>query len=205
MNFLAHIVLSGTEPEIQIGNFLGDFVRGTIDHPRNAFLSPTMKVGAKLHRLIDSFTDSHPVVRQSIDRLQPRYHKYAGIVVDVYYDHFLAKSWQQFGTGEPLEGFARHFYTILLKAQPTLPHEFNNLIKSITTHDWLSNYAHLDGIGWSLKGISRRTEHVSGIENALIELREHFELFEQEFLIFFPQVRQMSQTFINEAMPALKG
>lgn len=200
MNFLAHIALSGPEPEIQIGNFLGDFVRGTIEHPRNAFLSPTMKVGAKLHRLIDSFTDSHPVVRQSIDRLQPRYHKYAGIVVDVYYDHFLAKSWQQFGTDEPLEEYARHFYAILHQAQPSLPRSFDNLIKSISTQDWLSNYAHLDGIEWALKGISRRTEHVSGIENAIEELRDNFELFEQEFLVFYPQVRQMCQTFINEVM-----
>lgn len=157
-----------------------------------------MKIGAKLHRVIDSFTDAHPVVRQSIDRLQPRYHKFAGIIVDVFYDHFLAKNWVMYSPDVSLSAFSQQFYGHLLLVKPQLPSTFDRLIESITKHDWLTNYAHLEGIGWSLKGIARRAEFISGMEYALEELQKDFDLYESEFSLFFTDIQQVCQTFLKD-------
>src|SRR5690349_12341831 len=93
MNFLAHIFLSGDDPEIMVGNFIGDFVKGRNLDDR--FSSGIVK-GIELHRAIDEYTDSHPVVAQSKNRLRPKYRHYAPVIVDVFYDHFLAKNWKNY-------------------------------------------------------------------------------------------------------------
>lgn len=197
MNFLAHIYLSGKDEEVMLGNFTADFVRGNIHNPRNDFMNVGMKLGVALHRQIDFFTDNHPVVRQSIDRLQPRYRKYSGVVVDMYYDHFLAANWSTYSTA-PLADFSGNFYRILKAHEAILPAKMGRLIESITRMDWLTNYAHFEGIGWALKGISRRTEFESGIENAVEELQKDYALYEAEFSAFFPEIVFYCQEFLEQ-------
>ena len=103
MNFLAHLYLSGDNEQIIVGNFIGDFVKG-----RNALqtFDPTIALGIELHRAIDQFTDTHPVVRSSKDRLRPKYRHYAGVIVDIFYDHFLARKWNDYHK-TPLPEFAQ--------------------------------------------------------------------------------------------------
>jgi acyl carrier protein phosphodiesterase len=187
MNFLAHIHLSGTDTALQIGNFLGDFVVGDLQHKRNAYLSAPMKKGVILHRKIDAFTDQHPAVRACTKRLMPNYHKFSGIIVDVFFDHFLAKYWPKFSSHGILD-FTESFYQALLSQQPNLPQAFEPLIHSITTHKWLANYVHLEGVRRSLTSISKRATFQSGIENAVETLENDGAFFEAQFLLFYPQM-----------------
>src|SRR3954453_2663939 len=109
MNFLAHLYLSGNDPEIMVGNFLGDFVRG-----RNLLerYKKNIATGIELHRTIDEFTDTHPIVAQSKNRLREKYRHYAAVIVDIFYDHFLAKNWSEYSS-ELLPDFADRAYQIL--------------------------------------------------------------------------------------------
>src|SRR5688572_23493915 len=94
MNFLAHLYLSGDFDELMIGNFMADFVKGK----PSPSIHPQIVKGIELHRQIDTYTDTHPIVKASKVRLQPTYRKYAGVIVDMYYDHFLAIHWQKYSS-----------------------------------------------------------------------------------------------------------
>lgn len=187
MNFLAHIYLSGDDDDIKIGNFLGDFVKGRLTKLTNAQYAKGVINGMSLHREIDFFTDTHPVVRQSIDRLQPKYHKFSGIVVDMFYDHILAKNFNQYSSIS-LEKYAQNFYNLLEKRKNEIPEPMERMVKSMTTRNWLLSYKTYEGIEWALTGISKRLSFESGIENATRELREDYDLYEAEFQVFFPEL-----------------
>src|SRR6187549_190225 len=98
MNWLAHLLLSPPEPLLRLGNLSGDFVRG-IDV---TLLRPELQLGITQHRRIDAFVDAHPLVRRSRERLDAPFRRFAGVLVDVYYDHFLARDWAALGDGRPL-------------------------------------------------------------------------------------------------------
>ena len=130
MNFLAHIYLSGENDDIKIGNFLGDFVKGRLNKLTNTQFSDGIIKGLSLHREIDFFTDNHPIVRKSIDRLQPKYHKFSGIVVDMFYDHILAKNFHQYSLIS-LEDYANNFYDLLQKRKLEIPQPVERMVNSM--------------------------------------------------------------------------
>ncbi len=185
MNFLAHIYLSGDNNDIKIGNFLGDFVKGNLDNIHNSHIKKEVLQGIALHRAIDSFTDSHEVVKQSIERLHPKYHKFSGIVVDMFYDHIFAKNFSEYSS-IPLTTFSQTFYQLLIERKEEIPKSMDRLVNSMVSRDWLSNYANYEGIEWSLRGISQRLKFKSGIEFAVEDLKIDYELYKKEFDIFFP-------------------
>lgn len=197
MNFLAHIYLSENDDDIKIGNFLGDFVKGRLNKLTNSQYSNGVIKGIALHREIDFFTDNHPIVRQSIDRLQPKYHKFSGIVVDMFYDHILAKNFHQFSE-IPLEKFADDFYLLIASRQSEIPLPLERMIESMTTRNWLVSYQTLKGIEWALNGISKRLSFKSGIEHATEELRKDYDLYEAEFNLFFYELIDNSREFIRK-------
>src|SRR4051812_25235509 len=123
MNFLAHAYLSGDSEELLIGNFIADAVKGSAINN----YSGDIKNGILLHRSIDTFTDQHPVVHQSIVRLRPSYHKYAGVLVDIFYDHFLAKNWKDYSSVE-LNKFVSHVYRVMQDNFSQLPHRSQELL-----------------------------------------------------------------------------
>ena len=142
MNFLAHIYLSGEGDELlTIGNFIADTVRGKeyLQYPE------AMQRGILLHRKIDTFTDAHPIFRQSKHRLVPTYNHYAGVLVDIYYDYFLAKHWKEYSTIS-LEQYAQRFYNSLQKHQLLLSEKAQNLSKYIIAEHWLEKYQTIEGI-----------------------------------------------------------
>lgn len=196
MNFLAHIYLSGPNDLVKLGNFTADFVKGNLNGPRLAHLLPAFKLGMVLHRQIDSYTDNHPVVRQSIDRLQPRFHKYAGVAVDMCYDHFLARHWATYAS-VPLVGFTQSFYDLLERQRSLLPPKSHRMVDAMVKRDWLSNYAHLEGLDWALRGIASRTAFESGLEHAVEALVLDYALYEQEFTQFFPEIISFCQAFLS--------
>ncbi|PWK27060.1 acyl carrier protein phosphodiesterase [Arcicella aurantiaca] len=196
MNFLAHTYLSGNDDDLKIGNFLGDFVKGRLNKLHNSPYSQGIIKGMALHREIDFFTDSHPIVRQSIDRLQPKYRKFSGIVVDMFYDNVFAKNFTDYSEVN-LSEFSQQFYDLLILRKDEIPEPMDRMVNSMIKRNWFTSYATYEGIEWSLKGISQRLSFKSGIENATEDLKNDYELYEIEFKEFFPELIEHCQKFIN--------
>lgn len=184
MNYLAHCFLSGTDEELLVGNFIADSVRGSQLH----VFPEKIARGIRLHRLIDNYTDAHPVVQQSKERLRPNYRKYAGVIADVYYDHFLAINFDQY-SGLGLAAYTNLVYTAIQRYQAILPAPVNYFLPYMISQNWLLNYANLEGIRRSLTGLSRRTTFVSNMETAADELQLNYHLYLLEFNQFFPDLR----------------
>jgi len=188
LNYLAHSFLSGNDPELLVGNFIADSVRGS-----QLQLYPEKVVkGIILHRQIDTFTDTHPVVQQSKDRLRPTYRKYAGVITDVYYDHFLAVNFQHYAN-ITLSEYAQNVYALIQSHASILPERVLYFLPYMVKQNWLLNYANLEGIGRSLTGLSRRTTFISHMETAVADLEEHYDLYFAEFKAFFPELRAFVQ------------
>ncbi len=192
MNFLAHSFLSGDNPKILIGNFIGDFVKG-----RNLLeqFDPDIALGIELHRGIDAFTDTHPIVALSKQRLRPTYRHYSAVIVDMYYDHFLAANWQRYHT-LPLQEYACQVYDILKANEEMLPQQVKYMLSYMIPGNWLLNYAHTEGIHRALSGMARRSRHESKMELAVHNLVEYYDEFEKEFSSFFPELQSFSADFL---------
>lgn len=188
MNYLAHAFLSGTDEELLVGNFIADSVRGN----QWQHFSSRIAQGIVLHRQIDSFTDSHAVVLQSKERLRPKYRKYAGVITDIFYDHFLAANFAQFSPFT-LAQYAQHVYTVVKRYQQVLPERVIYFLPYMINQNWLLGYAELAGIRKSLTGLSRRTSFVSDMEMAADDLENYYNLFAEEFFLFFPDLQDYVQ------------
>lgn len=195
MNFLAHVYLSGNNKELMIGNFIGDFVKGK---DLNKRFSAEIVRGIELHWAIDEYTDKHEVVQQSKDRLRPKYRHYSGVIVDMFYDHFLAKNWSEFHESS-LGDFALHFYDILNKNEAILPEGVQRMMPYMIRGNWFLNYGYKEGIHRALSGMSRRTSFDSKMDEAVVDLSKHYSLFENEFKEFFPKLHEFSKTWIGGA------
>ena len=197
MNFLAHIYLSGDNEMITIGNFVADAIRGN----KYKLLSPEFQVGVKLHRHIDTFTDSHPIVRQSTKRLHKNYSHYSGVIVDILYDHFLAKNWKKY-SDIPLEIYVDDFYDCLKDHFDILPERFQKLMPFMIADNWLLSYAEVEGIQRVLNGMNRRTKNKSGMNLATHELKTYYSEFEDEFTRFFEELKVSSKKKLTELTKA---
>lgn len=193
MNFLAHIYLSGDSVPITIGNFIGDFLRGV---KVESFNSEIQK-GIRLHRSIDLFTDNHDVVMRSKKRLWNKYRHFSGVIVDIYYDHYLAKNWHEFSS-VPLDEYVNNFYNIILTHEHILPERVNQVLPYMKKENWLLNYANFEGIDNVMQGMSRRTKHDSKMEESVKELKEGYEEFEGDFFEFFPDLEQHVKGYLNQ-------
>lgn len=204
MNFLAHAYLAGDSPDLLLGNLMGDFVRGRI----NPALPAEIRMGLLHHRQIDSFTDTHPVAHQSARHLRPRWRHFAPLLVDIFYDHFLASDWSSYHP-QPLRDFADHVYQILESHRERLGPEVENLsprlrrgIRSMIDQDWLVTYSTKDGIELTLSRLSTRIRR-PGIDlaPAVEDLRRHEAPLRREFAAFFPQVVRFSAGLQSESPP----
>ena len=189
MNFLAHIYLSNNDSEVAIGNFISDSIRGKKykDYPE------AIQVGILLHREIDTFTDAHKIVRQSTKRLHENYGHYAGVIVDILYDHFLAKNWHQY-SDMPLADFIEDFYDNLEAHFDILPKRVKQLMPYMIGDNWLLSYKDISGIQKVLEGMNRRTKNRSKMNLAIKELKEFYDEFEQEFTLFFAELIAHTKT-----------
>jgi acyl carrier protein phosphodiesterase len=185
MNFLAHLYLSGDDPKIMAGNFIADFVKG-----RNALsqFEPAIVRGIELHRSIDEFTDTHAIVSESKNRLRPKYRHYSGVIVDVFYDHFLARNWNLYHH-DLLPDFADKSYSIIQSFDSILPEDVKYMLPYMIKGNWLVNYSKLEGINRALSGMSRRTPYESKMEESVADLELHYSEFEKEFKAFFPELQ----------------
>ncbi|MFV8373307.1 ACP phosphodiesterase [Flavobacterium sp. LB2P74] len=191
MNFLAHIYLSGDNDLIKIGNFMADGIRG------KHFESYPFEIqkGIILHRAIDTFTDAHPIFRQSTKKLHKNYHHYAGVIVDVFYDHFLAKNWTKY-SDENLEDFVERFYQSLHYNYEMLSERTKGLMPIMIKENWLVSYQTVEGIEHILTQMDQRTKNESKMRFATNELSEFYTEFEKEFTEFFQELILFSNTKI---------
>lgn len=182
MNFLAHLYLSGKEEDVIIGNFVADAVKG------NALqrFPEGMERGIRLHREIDHYTDRNPVFKASRNRLSPHY-RYSGVIVDLYYDHFLAKFWTEY-SDDDLHRFVARSYFLLIRRFHMLPPRSRRILPFMITRNWLVGYRELNVLQQVFNGMSRRTSYPSGMEHAVQDLKADYDLYENEFREFFPQI-----------------
>jgi acyl carrier protein phosphodiesterase len=188
LNYLAHLFLAGTDPEMVLGNFIADHVKGSdvLKYSEN------VQKGISMHRAIDTFTDQHPVVKQSISRLRTDFRKYAGVVVDMYYDHYLSANWDEY-SHQDLIHFSTTRYDILNTFQKILPARSARLLFYMEKQNWLLSYGSFDGIQQAFNGMSRRTTFESKMELAVVNLKAGYPEFRQEFRQFFPEL----QSYVN--------
>lgn len=208
MNYLAHAYLSSGSPEMILGGMLGDFVKGSF-HGR---YSPEICRGIALHRQIDCFTDSHPIIRASKQLVSPSRRRFAGIMIDLFCDHFLAKHWMRYsgrssseGTGGrsalplpqgTLHDFSQHVYHTLLDSQEILPDRLRRMLPYMVEQNWLASYREISNIGRALNGISQRLKRQNTLFNSVEELEQNYHLFEQTFEAFFPQLILFTKTAV---------
>lgn len=185
MNFLAHLYLSKHTEELMIGNFIADAVKGK----NFEGYTPGVIQGIKMHREIDAYTDAHHITKISAARLMPRYKKYAGVIVDVFYDHFLAANWNKYHQ-QALPDFANEIYDLMQKNYNILPAKSQYLLPYMIKHNWLLNYAKVEGIQRTLSGMANRTIFVSNMQFATEELELHYHDFDEEFRLFFEDARK---------------
>ena len=183
MNFLAHIFLSQDHDNIKIGNFIADAVKGK----RYTTYPIEIQQGIILHRHIDTYTDSHPTVKISKKRLHSRYRHYDGVIIDILYDHYLAKNWSNY-SDTPLDQYVQTFYSLLKANHTILPKKIQQMLPYMIRGNWLYSYKSLEGIEKVLYGMDKRTQNKSQMHLAIEDLRLYYNEFENDFTIFFEKL-----------------
>lgn len=188
MNLLSHALLSDPDPEARLGNLLADFVRGN----ELASMPPRFLEGVRIHRAIDAFTDSHPLVHRSTARLG-EYRYVRGILVDVFYDHFLTLNWGDY-SDEPLGAFTARIYAEIRSCPLALPPVARSVLDHLIEENWLGSYGSIAGIEDAFGRISERLSARVGREFSLAEaskdLAANFGDLSDDFAEFFPLLRE---------------
>jgi len=187
MNFLAHLYLAEANPESRMGNLLGDFVKG---NPWDDRFEPVIWKGIMEHRHIDAFTDAHPVWQKSRALLGPDLRRFAGIVIDIFYDHFLTLHWETFSPGVSVDQFIEATYSDLKKAKHHAPGYAYRIIRQMMEENWLGNYGAIEGICETILGVSQRSPKLLPMKESARLLEIHFQKMEGHFLEFFPDMIQ---------------
>ena len=193
MNFLAHIYLSGEDEGVTIGNFIADGIKGKkyLKYPAQ------IQKGILLHRAIDSYTDQHLTVRKSTARLHKNYSHYSGVIVDILYDHYLAKNWKSYHS-QPLDEYIEDFYELLRSSYEILPARIKKMMPYMISDNWLLNYATVPGISRILSQMNVRTRGISKMNLAVLELEEYYSEFENEFTSYFQELIVYSENKLKE-------
>jgi acyl carrier protein phosphodiesterase len=204
LNFLAHTYLSGCNEEIIVGNFMGDYVKG---RKYLQFPDEVMK-GILIHRDIDSFTDMHPITRRNKQRVAEKYNKYAGIVIDIFYDHFLAALWDRY-SDLPLNEYVNRTYDLLKRNYKVLPEAIKRWFPTFLENNWMMTYQSVDGIELVLERMSANTSLPDHSGYAVEVLSEQYDYFQEDFLEFFPLIieflEEKYQISINELRQGYPG
>ncbi|MFO8023248.1 MAG: ACP phosphodiesterase [Perlabentimonas sp.] len=183
MNFLAHLYLSGDNVDIRMGNFIGDFVKGRY---LSRYTDGVQK-GIFLHRAIDFYTDNHPATFEVRQLFRQGYRKYSGVVVDVFFDHFLARYWATFSPF-PLRGFTRKFYYQMVLRYRSLPNAVRSLLPFLIQSNRLYSYHKIEGVEQALQIMSNVTSLPNQTEFAIETLTTNYSFIRDQFLVFFPDL-----------------
>lgn len=185
MNFLAHLYLSGSDVDIRLGNFIGDYVKGK---GYEKFPEEVQK-GITLHRAIDSFTDKHASTHSCIELLRPGYGKYAGVVVDVLFDHVLANEWSKYSDSD-LKWFTRTFYFQMVKHYSLLPDRVKKFLPFMIQSNRLYSYRTKEGVKKALEIMSSVTSLPEKTNYAIESLSSNYNQFSFHFNTLFPEMKE---------------
>jgi acyl carrier protein phosphodiesterase len=191
MNFLAHLYLSGQMPELMVGNLMGDFVKGKLA----GRFSPGIQAGLELHRGIDSFAHRNDIFIASKRRIDPSYRHYSGVLVDLFYDHFLALDWDDYRE-EPLPRYLERARQVLWEHREVLPERLQRIIPAMFG-DWLPSYREIDGIGAVLVRMAGRIGRPNPLGEGVDELRRNYDALRGDFRRFLPEVRGYAEKEIE--------
>jgi acyl carrier protein phosphodiesterase len=191
MNFLAHLLLAGDNPELLVGNLMGDFVKGRLEDR----FPPGISRGIDMHRRIDTFAGNSDIFRQSKRRIDPAFGLYRGVLVDLFYDHFLAVSWDDYSP-VPFEPFLRDAHATVRKYGRFLPERLRSLVPVIFD-ELLPSYTEVEGIDRALARMARRVGRPNPLADGGRELRRHFAQLRGDFRSFFPQVAAFAAEYIT--------
>ncbi|MBX7109572.1 MAG: ACP phosphodiesterase [Chitinophagales bacterium] len=197
MNHLAHLYLSQHSEKMMVGNFIADGVKGK----KYLDFEGEISKGIVMHRAIDTFTDTHDIVRHSKSFFREKYGLYSPVLIDLFYDHFLAKNWNHYSDA-PLIFFTEFAYRVFEKYIDRMPERYQHMFPYMQKENWLLNYGHLEGIQRSLTGMSRRIKNNPGIENATWDLRNNYDALEDDFRQYFPELtRHIAEKFPAAELP----
>lgn len=198
MNYLAHVFVSHATPAAITGAILGDFVKGRTP----LHWEPAVSAAIRLHRAVDRYTDQHPVVTASRSQISPARRRFAGILVDIFYDHFLARHWLRYHS-RPLPEFTRAVYAVLLPQRARFPERLQRILPGMAADDWLASYAEPAAVHAALNGIARRfryPERAAVLNTAVAELERNYAALEEQFFAFIPELTVFAS---RHAPPAL--
>ena len=193
MNYLAHAYLSFGRPGILVGNMISDHVKGKkkYDYPEQ------IQQGIAVHREIDRFTDMHPATKEAKEVFRPAYRLYAGSLIDVIYDHFLALDENEF-TDESLKAFTINTYAMLDQFADHFPEKFSRMYPYMKAQNWLYNYRYRQGIEKSLAGVVRRAKYLEESDTAYLLFNEHYNKLKDLYQLFFPELKNMTANFLKQ-------
>lgn len=187
MNHLAHVFLAPDSPEARVGSILGDFTRG-VDL---SALPPGVRHGVRHHRAVDSYTDQHPRVLASKRLFSRQRRRFAGVALDILYDHFLLKHWHRFATAQR-DPFIQRVYRELADHEHLMPDAMARVTRRMVRHDWFGAYEDLDNIGQALDRVADRIRFRNHFHGMIDEIRDHHGELEQDFLEFFPELQNFA-------------
>lgn len=186
MNYLAHLHLGGQRPGQLLGSLYGDFVKGRLQGQFPAEVEDAIT----LHRQIDVFTDRHGLVDVALSRFSLTRRRYAGIVLDVFFDHCLARDWALYAYSS-LPAFTADVYRVLA-AEPQLPGRLAQIAPYMAADDWLGSYRDFAVLDQVLRGISRRLSRPEELAAAMQELERLYEPLSEDFRLFYPELQRFS-------------
>jgi acyl carrier protein phosphodiesterase len=190
MNYLAHILLSGDQPQMMVGGLLGDFVKGPMKGERPI----AIEQGIQLHRAIDVYVDQLPEMRTAVNRFSPPFRRYGGIIVDIVFDHLLATKWSQFHDTS-LPAYATTFYNHLLNHYDVLPDNARRFADNAPGIGLLERYAEQDAIELALHRVSTRLQKHVPLDQAVPQIENDLSLLNNEFDQLFPQLQKFAADY----------
>ncbi len=199
MNWLAHLRLAPAAPLVRVGNLAGDFVRG-VD---TALLHDDVRAGIEQHRAIDRFVDAHTVVRRARGRFEPPFRRFAGVLVDVYFDHFLASGWDRFGDGRPLTQFVDDVHDLLARNEAHLPPRLRSVLPWMRRERWLFEYSTLAGIDAVLERMAGRVPRPTPLAAGGEILRRERAAFAADFDELWPELERFAATLSAAHRPGI--
>lgn len=194
MNYLAHAFLSFDNEHLVVGNLIGDFVKG---RKQLQNYPESIQKGIFLHRHIDAFSDNHSILKQGIKILKPSQQRYAPVVIDIFYDYFLAKNWSLF-SDKSLDVFAAETYAHLQRNFEIMPQKVSKTFEKMIEHNWLVGYQYKARIEYAFQRLSERIKHEHHLLHAINDLEEHKEQLHEDFILFFPDLIQSAKQEIQK-------
>lgn len=192
MNFLAHALLAGDAPALIVGGVVGDWIKG----PLPGVLPDDLAKGVALHRAIDSFSESHPAFRRSRSRVSPGRRRYAGVLVDVFYDHLLARNWAAI-SDRPLDEYCEAVYRLIRDRLHELPASSHTALALMANEDWLTSYAKIEGIADVLARMSRRARQPNPLSNGEVEVLADVDGFTGDFYSWLDDTTEFCRRWLT--------